>query len=388
MCSAPLDASRLRTDAPYTPKPVPDIASADLAALKSATDRMIQVNWTAAQGWADPEVVPYGPLALLPTASALQYATECFEGMKVYRGHDGRLRLFRPMYNCERMYNSAKRVTLPTFEPEQLLQLIRKICALEAPKWLPPSQAGSALYIRPTLIATDSSLGFKVPDEACLCIFLIYWPTPQQATPALNGAEPKGMRLITSSEDAVRAWPGGTGAAKIGGNYGLALQEHARAKEGGYDQVLWLYGPDRQITEAGSTNVFIMWKTQSGRLEILTSPLDERSLILAGNTRRSVIELARDMFVEKNIGGFEACDVVERVFTMAEIEKANLDGRLVGMFAVGTAFWIQEVGKITHEERDIHVPTNRVPHVGALRQKVSDIVYGVCQSEWADLITE
>ncbi|KAL7963530.1 aminotransferase [Trichoderma compactum] len=104
----------------------------------------------------------------MPSASALQYATHCFEGMKVFRGYDGRLRLFRPLYNCERMLKSATRISLPAFDPRELLKLIHKLCKLEALKWLPRDKPGSALYLRPTMIGSDSSLGFKVPEEAQL----------------------------------------------------------------------------------------------------------------------------------------------------------------------------------------------------------------------------
>ncbi|KAH7222661.1 aminotransferase [Fusarium redolens] len=251
---AQLDASRLEvTNAPNS-KPVPNPDSPEVATLRDGTDRMIVVSWTSQHGWEAPRVVPYSPISLMPTASALQYATQCFKGMKVFRGYDGRLRLFRPLFNCERLRNSASRIALPSFDPKELLKLIHKLCALESPKWLPKDNPGAALYIRPTLIGSDSSLGFKAPEE-------VY-------------------------ELVVRAWPGGTGAAKVGGNYAAALAEHIQAKERGFNQVLWLYGPDRQITEAGAANIFVIWKTASGSLQMLTSPLDENNLILAGNTRR------------------------------------------------------------------------------------------------------
>lgn len=128
------------------------------------------------------------------------------------------------------MLKSAARISLPLFDPQELLKLIHKLCELEAPKWLPKNKPGSALYLRPTIIGSDSSLGFKVPDEAQLYIFMIYWPAPKPG--AINGGamSQAGVRLLASRESAVRAWPGGTGAAKVGGNYGLALAEHAFGK--------------------------------------------------------------------------------------------------------------------------------------------------------------
>lgn len=384
---APLDASRLQVFEPTTPKHVPSPDAPELAALKTGTDRMIVVPWSSQTGWANPKMVPYGPISLMPTASALQYATECFEGMKAFRGYDGRLRLFRPIYNCKRMVASAARVTLPTFDPEELLKLIHKLCATEAPKWLPKDRPGSSLYIRPTMIGSDSSLGFKVPDEAQLYIFMVYWPTPK---PILNvdGAAPAvGARLLASSESSVRAWPGGTGAAKIGGNYGSALLEHAEAKKKGFDQVLWLYGADRHITEAGSTNIFVMWKSPEGAMQMLTSPLDDDNLILAGNTRRSVIELCQEMFSGR-ADDANQCEVVERKITMFEVEEASRGGRLLGVFAVGTAFWIQEVSEINFNGKCVEVGLGLVPHVALLRERMTNIMFGTEDHSWGEIVME
>ncbi|KAJ3543087.1 hypothetical protein NM208_g3752 [Fusarium decemcellulare] len=384
--AAPLDASKLEISELINPKPLPDANSLELKSLKAATDRMIAASWTSQNGWAPPKVVPHGPISLMPSASALQYATQCFEGMKVFRGYDGRLRLFRPLYNCERMLSSATRISLPLFDPKELLKLIHKICALEAPKWLPKDKPGSALYIRPTFIGSDSSLGFKVPDEAQLYIFLMYWPPPKPVI--LNGSTAHiGTRLLASPESAVRAWPGGSGAAKVGGNYGSALVQHALAKKEGYDQVLWLYGSDRQITEAGSTNIFFMLKTDSGALEMVTSPLDEDNLILAGNTRRSIIELSREMFNTPSAKELR-CKVIERRITMSQVEEASRQERLVGIFVVGTAFWIQEVSEISFNGETIKVEMGATSHASLLRERMSDIMYGKEESDWADIVDE
>ncbi|VUC25027.1 unnamed protein product [Clonostachys rosea] len=382
-----LDASALKVTGIDSPKPLPDPGSEELRNIKAATDRMIVASWSASKGWDTPEVVPYGPISLMPSASALQYGTQCFEGMKVFRGYDGRLRLFRPLYNCERLLKSGTRICLPSFDPKEVLKLIHKICELEAPRWLPKEQAGSALYIRPTLIASDSSLGFKVPEEAQLYIFLMYWPSPKPSSGP--GQPPKtGVRLWASPETAVRAWPGGTGAAKVGGNYGAALPEHSLASSKGYNQVLWLYGPDRLITEAGSTNIFIMWRTNSGSLQMVTSPLDENNLILAGNTRRSIIELSRQMFAAGTANKEHELDVLERDIPIAEVEKAASQGRLVGAFVTGTAFWIQEISEIFYNSATIMVPMGTTPHVELLRGRMSDIMFGNVESDWVELVAE
>jgi branched-chain amino acid aminotransferase len=156
--------------------------------------------------------------------------------MKVHRGVDGKLRLFRPEYNCARMLASARRICLPEFDPKELLNLIRKLCEIDCPKWLPKSRHGESLYIRPTLIGSDASLGFYVPNEALLVILLSYWSAPTGPS--------KGLRLLCSGEDAVRSWPGGTGSTKVSGNYAPSLLVQGEAKRRGCDQVLWLFGPE------------------------------------------------------------------------------------------------------------------------------------------------
>lgn len=385
---APLDASTLEIQALPHPKAVPEANSPELASLKASTDRMITVSWTRGTGWSSPQVVPYGPIPLMPSASALQYATSCYEGMKVFRGYDGRLRLFRPLYNCERMLKSATRISLPAFDPQELLKLIHKLCELEAPKWLPKDRAGSALYLRPTMIGSDSSLGCKVPDEAQLYIFLTYWPAPKSVTEDNEGVHQTGTRLITSSESAVRTWPGGTGAAKIGANYGPALAEHAMAWSRGYDQVLWLHGPERQITEAGSTNIFVMWRSLSGGLQIVTPPLDRDELILAGNTRRSIVELAREMFNSTTADKELQCEVLERTITIGEVQESSHDGRLVGIFVVGTAFWVQDVSEINFNGARIMIDVGATPHVALLRERMTEIIFGQRESDWMDIVQE
>ncbi|KAL6890053.1 aminotransferase [Trichoderma evansii] len=386
--SAPLDASKLQMKPLFNPKTVPDASNSDLMSLKTSTDRMITASWTESRGWTSPQVVPYGPISLMPSASALQYSTQCFEGMKVFRGHDGRLRLFRPLYNCERMLNSATRICLPSFDPQELLKLIHKLCELEAPKWLPKNKPGSALYLRPTMIGSDSSLGFKVPDEAQLYIFMVYWPPPKPSTINGGAVSQAGVQLLASRESAVRAWPGGTGSAKVGGNYGSALAEHALAKEQGYDQVLWLYGPDRQITEAGSTNIFVIWKTSSEALQIVTSPLDDENLILAGNTRRSIIQLAQEMFSIATTDKELQCDVLEKRITMGEVIESSKNGKLMGVFVVGTAFWIQEVSEIRFNDESIKIDIGATPHIKLLRERMIEIVFGDRESDWVEIVQE
>ncbi|KAL9067099.1 MAG: hypothetical protein Q9157_006921, partial [Trypethelium eluteriae] len=103
---AELDASLLHTTPTTAPRSVPSPDSLETAAQKKCTDHMITCSWTSSTGWQTPQLVPFGPLSLMPNASCLHYATTCFEGLKLHRGVDGRLRLFRPQLNCARMLRS------------------------------------------------------------------------------------------------------------------------------------------------------------------------------------------------------------------------------------------------------------------------------------------
>ncbi|KLU86529.1 branched-chain-amino-acid aminotransferase [Magnaporthiopsis poae ATCC 64411] len=154
-----LDASKLIYKLTATPRTVPDPVAAVSGSETICTDHMITANWNVATGWSAPSLHAYGPLSLMPTASVLHYATECFEGLKVYRGYDGKLRLFRPDRNAERMLMSSVRISLPTFPPKALEQLMLALMAVDGPKWLPRDRPGSYLYLRPTMIGTQPQLG-------------------------------------------------------------------------------------------------------------------------------------------------------------------------------------------------------------------------------------
>ena len=195
------------------------------------------------------------------------------------------------------------RISLPTFDPDELQKLIETLVAVEGEKWLPKSRPGTFLYLRPTMIATAAALGVQKPKEALLYIMACCFPsfdTPSgTAGPSGNliSQSPKarvGLKLLASKEDTVRAWPGGFGYAKVGANYGPSLIAQGEAKARGFDQVLWLLGEGCEVTEAGASNFFVLWKTRGGRLQLVTAPLDDK-IILDGVTRRSILQLAREI---------------------------------------------------------------------------------------------
>ncbi|KYK53971.1 hypothetical protein DCS_05920 [Drechmeria coniospora] len=373
----PLDASKLTYTFAAEPRPVPLEAVANAGDETVATDHMVTAVWRQAQGWSAPELKPYGPLSLMPTASCLHYATECFEGLKVFRGFDGKLRVFRPDRNAARMRMSAGRISLPLFEPAELEKLMVALLAVDGPRWLPRDRPGEFLYVRPTLIGTQSQLGVQAPREAMLYIIVTFMPRMD--------APPDGMRLHTSPEDMVRAWVGGFGYAKVGANYGPSLMATQDARRRGFHQILWLYGEQAECTEAGASNFFVVWRRKSdGRTELVTAPLDDK-LILDGVTRRSCIEVARERLAGDVV-------VTERKYTIAELVEADKEGRLLEAFAAGTAYFVCPVSCIHHRGQDITIAMGSEGKGGPVTSKIKgilgDIMYGREQHPWGVVIPE
>ena len=163
-------------------------------------------------------------------------------------------------------------------------------------------------------------------------MFIVAVPWPDFSVERPPGALPRhpGLRLLASGDESTRAWPGGFGYAKVGANYGTTFAAHGDALRRGFDQILWLFGPDRLVTEAGASNFFaVIESADSGTLELLTAPLTDK-VILDGITRRSVLELAKSRLGDELV-------VVEKKFTMYELEQAWQEGRLIEAFVTGTA---------------------------------------------------
>ena len=171
----PLDASQLTYTYTTAPREVPDAKTLTSNRKTICTDHMVAASWNVESGQSAPELKPYGPFSLLPSASCLHYAYECFEGLKAYRGHDRKLRLFRTNRNTRRVLMSAQRISLPQFDPDELEKLIYALLSVEGSKWLPKSRAGDFLYVRPTLIGTDSQLGIATRQRRCSTSLSATW---------------------------------------------------------------------------------------------------------------------------------------------------------------------------------------------------------------------
>ncbi|ODN74068.1 branched-chain amino acid aminotransferase [Cryptococcus amylolentus CBS 6039] len=313
---------------------------------RTFTDHMLVIPWSSATGWDVPHIKPYGNLSLDPSSTVFHYAFTLFEGMKAYRQEDGTVRLFRPDMNMARMNRSASRIALPNFDGEALTELIKKLVVLDS-EWI-PKEKGYSLYIRPTMIGTQSALGVGPSSDALL--FVICSPVgPYYA----SGFKP--VQLLATTKY-VRATHGGTGGFKLGANYAPGVVPQSEAAKEGYSQNLWLLGPEHALTEVGTMNLFVAFKQADGTVELVTPPLDD--VILAGVTRDSALQLARDHASGKaKIPGLpEKLVVSERKVIMKDLVDAEANGTLFEVFGTGTAAVVSAVDKIGYEGRDIQIP--------------------------------
>lgn len=228
--------------------------------------------------------------------------------MKAYRGVDGKIRLFRPDMNMNRMNLTAYRSGLPTFDGAELIKCLGRLISVDQ-EWVPHTE-GASLYIRPTLIGIDPTLGVASSDSALL--YTILTPVGSYYDPGTSGA----VSLLADPRY-TRAWPGGVGDRKMGSNYGPTIHVQRAAASKGLQAVLWLYGEDHQLTEVGTMNIFMFYINDQGEKELVTPPLN--GLILPGITRDSVLALARQW------GKFK---VSEETFTMDKVTKLLKEDRV------------------------------------------------------------
>lgn len=312
------------------------------------TERMLMADWDGRRGWHNARIVPYGPLVLDPAAKVFHYAQEVFEGLKAYRWADGGVVLFRPGMNAARFNRSAARLALPEVPEELFLRGIDRLVGLER-AWIPTAPETS-LYVRPTLIAVEPALGVK-PSEQCL-FFVILSPVGAYYAAGFNP-----VRILVE-DYYVRAVPGGTGATKSGGNYAASLLAGRKAKERGFDQVLWLDALQRRyVEEVGAMNIFFV---VDGTL--VTPPLTDS--FLAGVTRDSVLELSSTLGIA----------VEERPIDIDELIAGTRSGRVSEAFGTGTAAVVSPVGVLGYRDETVTVGNGGV---GPLTRRIYDTLTGI-----------
>ncbi len=347
-----LEIKKIRT---ATPKTKPDYDH--LGFGRYFTDHMFLMNYDEGKGWHDARIVPYAPFELDPSCMVFHYAQEMFEGLKAYMTKEGKIQLFRPDKNIERMHNTNERLCIPQIPNEDVLQAIEETVLFDR-DWI-PTKVGTSLYIRPFIIATDPQLGVHPSHSYIFCIILS--PVAAYYAEGINPVK------IFIEHDYVRAVKGGTGFAKVGGNYASSLKGQEKAAKLGYSQVLWLDGIYRKyIDEVGAMNVFFVIGD-----EVVTPSLADGS-ILPGVTRASCIELLRHK-------GYK---VSERRISVEELYEAYDKGELKEAFGTGTAAVISPIGSLDDENKKALINNGEI---GPISQMLYDTLTGI---QWGNLPDE
>ena len=258
--------------------------------------------------WNAGELIPYGPIELMPGARALHYAELVFEGLKAYRVGGGAMNLFRARDNCLRMQRSAERIAMPPVPEELFFQGIHAVAGICAP--IVPVHSGRSLYLRPFLFGTEPGYMVRSSKTARFMVMA----NPVQVYSA-------GSMSVVIEREQVRAAKGGVGAAKTGGNYAASLLATTRAVQRGFTVALWLDPVSRQnVEELSGMNFFAVFGN-----EVHTPSLNDS--ILPGITRDSLLTLACDVGLH----------VVERSMPIDELLKQIASGQCTEVFASGTA---------------------------------------------------
>ena len=319
---------------------------------KIPSDHMFLMDYSVEQGWHDARIVPYAPFMLDPACVIFHYAQELFEGLKAYRTADNKIQLFRPDCNGKRMQDSSERMCIPTIPVEDFVQAVQALVEVDK-DWVPHSK-NTSLYIRPFMFGDEVS--FSVLPAKHYKFLIILSPTGSYY--ADNDAGLTTARIYVQ-DTYIRAARGGTGYAKVGGNYGGGMRASQDAIKYNCKDVLWLDAAEHKyVEEIGTSNAFFVIGD-----EVITAPLDSGT-ILPGITRNSVIQLLNKWGIP----------VSERKLSIEEITAAARDGTLKEIFASGTAAVISPIGWLNIKGEDMQVADGKV---GPIAQRLYDKLYGI-----------
>ena len=314
---------------------------------KYFTDHMFVMNYDDGK-WHDARIQPYAPFKLEPCCSVFHYGQAVFEGTKAYKNKNGEVRLFRPRDNLLRMNESSDRICIPPIDVDFVLDALKKLVALDE-SWIPTDE-GTSLYIRPSVIATENALGVHAAKS--YIFFIILSPSGSYYA---HGLEP--VRLYVE-ENYVRAAKGGTGHHKVVGNYAASMKAGEKAAQMGYDQVMWLDAKEhKNVEEVGSMNIFFVFDN------VVKTPA-LRGSILPGITRRSVIELLKDEGYK-----VEECDIAVK-----DVVEGAKNGKLEEVFGTGTAAVISPVGDFGYRGEDFVVGGGKM---GKISRHIYDELTGI-----------
>lgn len=315
------------------------------------TDHMFEMDYSEELGWHNATIKPLSEIYLHPGTSFIHYGQTIFEGLKAFKTVDGEIQIFRPDAHLERLNNSAKKICMPTIDPEFVLEAMKELIAIDS-EWI-PTKKGEALYIRPFMFGADTALGVKPSNNYKFIIIL----SP------VGAYYPEGFKpvKILVQDDYVRAVRKGLGECKTAANYAASLLAAKEAARKGFTQVLWLDGVEQKyIEEVGTMNIFIQFKDEVATPKLTGS-------ILPGVTRRSVIQLLKEWGLKVN----------ERLISIREVIDAYDSGNLVGVFGTGTAAIISSVGLLSYKGKDMIINDGKVGELDLkLFNELTAIHYG------------
>lgn len=232
--------------------------------------------------WGDIEVSTSDKIEMHIAATALHYGQEIFEGLKAFRGKDGKIRIFRPWENARRIRESARGILMAEIPEDKFIEMVTKVVELNE-RFVPPYGSGASLYIRPLEIGMSARVGVKPADEYCFMVLV----TP--VGPYFKGGfKPTNICIMRQYD---RVAPCGTGRWKVGGNYAASLTAGEHAHELGYSAVLYLDPKEKKyLDECGPANFYAIKDSK-----YITPKSDS---ILPSITNDTLMQLARDFGME------------------------------------------------------------------------------------------
>lgn len=310
---------------------------------KTFSDHMLVCDYKDGK-WQSPEIVPYQPIVLDPSAKIFHYGQSVFEGMKAYKDVDDTVWLFRPLENFKRLNLSSKRLAIPELPEDIFMEGLKTLLKVDS-NWIPKKE-GSSLYIRPFVFASGSGFHASPADEYKFVIAL-----------APSGAYFSGKVKVLIEETYSRSANGGVGFAKAGGNYAGQFYPTQLAVDRGYQQVIWTDDTNHEyIEEAGAMNIFIRINDT-----LITGPTSDR--ILDGITRKSIIDIAKA----------EGIPVEVRKITVDEVVKAAENGTLKEMFGAGTAAVVSPISGFGYKGKDYEIPEIENTYASFIKKYITDI---------------
>ena len=198
--------------------------------------------------WGELEVSSSPYINIHMAATALHYGQEAFEGMKAFKGRDGRVRIFRMRDNAERLQSSCRGIMMAELPIDKFEEAVLKAVKLNE-RFIPPYESGASLYIRPLLFGTTAQVGVKPAKDYMFVVFV----TP--VGPYFKaGFKPTPYAIMRQYD---RVAPLGTGTYKVGGNYAASLSAGEKAHDMGYSAVLYLDSKEKKyLDECGPANFF------------------------------------------------------------------------------------------------------------------------------------